>query len=69
MADISLFGTFGDKGVTAETHQLYGDEDTHVLTIACDGAEVKFYLTEEQIGYLFGTLNAHLDRLDKKAHA
>lgn len=65
MADISLFA----KGITANVYNMEGFNDTHVLTITCDGSEVRFFLTEEHIGYLFGTLNNHLAKLDKVAHA
>ena len=69
MADIGLFASSGDKGITAEVHHLDIYDNTHVLSIKCDGAEVRFFLNEEQIGYLFGTLNNYLDKLDKVAHA
>ena len=65
MADISLFA----KGITANVYNMEGFNDTHVLTITCDGSEVRFFMTEENIGYLFGTLNNYLDTLDKVAHA
>ena len=65
MADISLFA----KGITANVYNMEGFNDTHVLTIDFDGVSTKFFMTEENIGYLFGTLNNYLDKLDKVAHA